>query len=48
MLKKILKEFFCKHEYESFILKEPFYITNSEGVFTKCKKCGKIKRGVWK
>lgn len=48
MLKRILKESLCRHEYESFVLREPFYITNSDEVFTKCKKCGKIKKAVWK
>lgn len=40
---RIIKQLFCKHEYEWCRKIEPFYNLSGERVYYVCKKCGKVK-----
>lgn len=42
-MKRFIKQFFCRHEYQWYRKIEPFYNLSGETQYLVCMKCGYIK-----
>ncbi len=43
-----LKRLFCQHEWEVCIKVEPFACISGEQLYKRCKKCGKVKKWIYR